>query len=82
MPSKLSSVQQYAALSRRDFVAGSARRIELLRACCDLSAGVEHAMARAHELVAGARARLAALPASPAREALDAIALFTLERRF
>jgi octaprenyl-diphosphate synthase len=70
------------AIYAPDFVAGSARRIELLRACCDLSAGVEHAMARAHELVAGARARLAALPASPAREALDAIALFTLERRF
>jgi len=61
---------------------GAPRRIELLRECCDLSAGVEQAMARAHELVANARARLAPLPASPAREALDAIAQFTLERRF
>lgn len=61
---------------------GGKRRIDLLRECCDLSAGVEHAMARAHELVDRARARLVALPPSPAREALDAIALFTLERRF
>ena len=61
---------------------GEGRRIERLRKACNLVAGVDYAMARAHELVESARGRLRALPASAARDSLDAIAQFTLERRF
>lgn len=68
---------------RRVYVeAGEGRRIDRLRRACDLSAGVEQAMARAQALVESARARLRPLPAGPARAALEEIALFTLERKF
>ena len=39
------------------------------------------ALARAEELVASALARLAGLPASPARAALEELGSFVLERR-
>ncbi len=61
---------------------GIERRLARLRQVCDLAPGVEFAMARAGELVAGARARLCDLAPSPARTALSEIAGFVLERRF
>jgi octaprenyl-diphosphate synthase len=59
---------------------GLERRVERLRQACDLEAGVEHAMARAHALVARARARVAGLEPSPARDALVDLSEFVLER--
>jgi len=59
---------------------GLDRRAERLREACDLSTGVEHAMARARTLVATARERVAGLDASPARESLLALSEFVLER--
>lgn len=61
---------------------GLARRVELLRAACDLASGVESAMARATELANKARARVAALPESPARAALEELTNYVLERRW
>jgi octaprenyl-diphosphate synthase len=58
------------------------RRLAALKSACDLSAGVEYAMARATRLVDTARERLGALPESAARAALDELAAFVLERRF
>jgi len=58
------------------------RRLAALRATCDLHPGVEYAMARATSLVDSARRRLAQLPPSAAREGLDALAGYVLERRW
>jgi octaprenyl-diphosphate synthase len=52
-----------------------------LRSVCDLDAGVARAMERAHELLAGARERLAALPDSRSLTALLALVDFVAERR-
>ena len=61
---------------------GLERRLSLLRQACDLGPGVEYSMARAHELVDRARARIETLPASPARTGLSELSEFVLERRF
>ena len=61
---------------------GVEKRAVRLREVCDLSAGVEYAMARAKDLVARARGRLATLDPSPAREALADLGEFVLERRW
>jgi len=56
-------------------------RVQRLGEVCDLAAGVAFARARAHELVDRARARLALLPAGPARNSLQELGDFVLERR-
>jgi len=61
---------------------GIERRAARLRDVCDLSGGVEYAMARAGELVASACERLQALEPSPARDALAHLGAFVLERRW
>jgi len=61
---------------------GLTRRVELLRSACDLRGGVESAMARATELSAQARSRVAALPESEARSALEDLSEYVLERRW
>ncbi len=61
---------------------GLTRRVGLLRDACDLAGGVESAMARATELSARARARVAQLPESPARVALEDLSEYVLERRW
>jgi octaprenyl-diphosphate synthase len=48
---------------------------------CDLEGGLRYAMDRAHALVGQARARVATLPPSPARQALEELGDFVLERR-
>jgi octaprenyl-diphosphate synthase len=53
-----------------------------LREVCDLGPGTDYALARADELVGRALGRLRDLPASPAREALEGIGEFVLERRW
>lgn len=58
------------------------KRITRLREVCDLGAGVDFALARAQALVDGARARLAALPPSAHRTALEELGDFVLERRW
>lgn len=58
------------------------KRITRLREVCDLAVGVDYALARAQALVDGARGRLAALPPSPHRAALEALGEFVLERRW
>lgn len=63
-------------------VPGIEDRAAQLRAEVDLEPGIEHALARAHELVHGARARLARLPKTAARSALDEAAGFVLDRRW
>ncbi|MDP6409508.1 MAG: polyprenyl synthetase family protein [Planctomycetota bacterium] len=57
-------------------------RAMLLRSVCDLEPGVEYAMARARELTRSALDRLAELAPSPARDALEALGAFVLERRW
>jgi octaprenyl-diphosphate synthase len=52
-----------------------------LREVCDLEGGVRYAMARAHELIDQARARAGTLAPSPARQALEDLGDFVLERR-
>jgi octaprenyl-diphosphate synthase len=59
---------------------GLARRTALLRDSCELGAGIEYALARADELVARARARLARLSPCEARDTLERIAEFVVER--
>jgi len=59
-----------------------ADRAARLRERVDLGAGLDHAMARAHELLQGARSRLASLPASPARSSIERMTDFFLERSF
>jgi octaprenyl-diphosphate synthase len=61
---------------------GLERRIEHLRAACDLAGGVESAMVRAAELARRAQGRLADLPASASRDALMDLAEYVLERRW
>jgi octaprenyl-diphosphate synthase len=58
------------------------RRAAKLRETCDLSAGVEYAMAKAASLVSRARERLATLEPSPARDALAELGDFVLQRRW
>jgi octaprenyl-diphosphate synthase len=55
-------------------------RVERLRRSCDLAGGVEYARARAQELLRGAVARVAGLPAGSSRTALEDMAGFVLER--
>ncbi len=57
-------------------------RAARLRAVCDLTSGLEHARERARELVDDAQARIAALPPSAARRAMEGIAEFVLKRGF
>ncbi len=57
-------------------------RARLLREECDLGPGIEYAMARAGELLLDARKRLAGLPESPARAAMEAAAEFVLDRNW
>jgi octaprenyl-diphosphate synthase len=61
---------------------GLQQRLALLRDACDLAGGVEETLARAAALCERARARLAALPSSPARAALEEIAGYVVERRW
>jgi octaprenyl-diphosphate synthase len=61
---------------------GLRERAQELRRACDLGPGVQHARARAAELIDDSRARLARLPRSGARAALEAVLDFVLERRF
>ncbi len=56
------------------------RRAEELRAVCDLAPGVAHALERARGLVSRAQERLAALPPSAARETLERLGDYVLER--
>jgi len=58
------------------------RRAARLREVCDLSAGVEYAMAKASSLVARARERLGLLEPSAARDALADLGDFVLVRRW
>ncbi|MEE8467325.1 MAG: polyprenyl synthetase family protein [Planctomycetota bacterium] len=57
-------------------------RAETLSEVCDLQPGVEYALARARVLVDGALATLETLPASPARNALQSLGPYVLERRW
>lgn len=59
---------------------GLERRVEHLRAACDLQPGVDAALARARALVDTALGRLAALPPTPAREALAALGEYVQNR--
>lgn len=61
---------------------GIERRVDRLREVCDLSAGVEYALARATELVERARGRVNALPPSEHRAALLELGDFVLERNW
>jgi octaprenyl-diphosphate synthase len=61
---------------------GLTRRAERLRATCDLEPGIRFAHARAAELLDDARRRLLRLPRSGAREALEGLTEFVLERSF
>ena len=58
------------------------QRARVLREVCDLGPGLEYAHERARELVESARGRLHRLPPSSARDALDGIAAFTLQRNW
>jgi geranylgeranyl pyrophosphate synthase len=55
-------------------------RVAQLRETCDLAGGVEFARARASEQMQSALARVRALPESAARNSLENIAAFVLER--
>jgi octaprenyl-diphosphate synthase len=61
---------------------GLDRRLARLRDACDLGPGVEYALARAGALVREARDRLRELAPTPARDSLDALGEFVLERRW
>jgi octaprenyl-diphosphate synthase len=61
---------------------GLERRAERLRAVCDLGPGVEFAMARAHSLIDEAKARIAPLSESRAKQAMRSIADFVLTRNW
>jgi octaprenyl-diphosphate synthase len=61
---------------------GLERRAERLREAVDLAPGVEYAMAVATDLVRRAEARMAELPPGPARELLEGLGGFVLERRW
>ena len=53
-----------------------------LRSVCDLGPGVEYATARAGELTCTALGRLAELAPSAARDSLESLGEFVLERRW
>ena len=53
-----------------------------LREVCDLEPGTEFALARAEQLVANAMGRLDSLPTSPAKDALQQMGEFILQRNF
>jgi len=57
-------------------------RARLLREEIDLEAGLQHAQARAEELVTCAVERLTALPASQARQTLESVGAFVLGRNW
>jgi len=57
-------------------------RAARLREVCDLGPGVAYAERRAGELVEQAKARLRGLPSSAARDALEDVSAFVLERRW
>ena len=61
---------------------GLRERTLRLREACDLRPGIEHALARAGALVGRAVGRARSLPASPARDALEALGGFILDRRW
>jgi octaprenyl-diphosphate synthase len=61
---------------------GLERRAERLRAVCDLGPGVEFAMARARSLIDEAKARIAPLSESRAKQAMRSIADFVLTRNW
>jgi octaprenyl-diphosphate synthase len=61
---------------------GIEERLVRLRRTCDLSPGVEFAMERAAALVSQARSRLAGLPQSAYRAALENLGEFVLERNW
>lgn len=61
---------------------GLERRAALLRAEVDLRPGLDHARARADELVACALGRLRSLPDSPARRNLEELGGFVLARKW
>lgn len=61
---------------------GLEHRATALREVCDLSAGVEFAMARARELAEDATRRLQHLPETPARQSMEAIGEFVLARNW
>lgn len=67
------------AFTRPDWAGSRAAR---LREVCDLEPGVEHAMGRAAELVEGAMQILVTLPRSAARETLEQLGGFVLERNW
>jgi len=53
-----------------------------LREVCDLGPGTEYALERANALVACAMGRLAPLPSTPAKAALEQVGEFVLERKW
>jgi octaprenyl-diphosphate synthase len=57
-------------------------RAQHLREVVDLEPGVDYALARAQQLIEQARRRIAELPPTPARTALDALTAFVLERNW
>ncbi|MCP3917418.1 MAG: polyprenyl synthetase family protein [bacterium] len=57
-------------------------RATRLREVCDLNPGVDYARARADELTQSALGRLALLPESSARSALESVGNFVLQRRW
>jgi octaprenyl-diphosphate synthase len=61
---------------------GIENRRDALREVCDLHPGTEYALNRASELVERAMQRLAQLPRSPARQALEGMGEFVLQRRW
>ena len=71
---------QRAAIRDAYTAPGIVGRTARLREVADLAPGVDYAMARAKELIEQARRRIAALPPTPARTALDALTAFVLER--
>ena len=61
---------------------GLEQRAARLREVCDLSSGIAHALGRARALVDSALGRIRSLKPSPARDAMEGIAAFVLERNF
>ena len=61
---------------------GLDHRAQKLRDVCDLEPGIALARSRAEELLAGAPKRLARLPESAARSALEGMGEFVLKRRW
>ena len=59
---------------------GLEQRAARLRETVDLGPGLDFAMSRAQELVDAALGRLARLPASPARRAMELACEFVLQR--